>query len=634
MWHVTSKALLAGQSPFWIEGEHCGHPALLRQEVALFYPPTVPLLLTGAPAHRLADWFSLLHFWLAGSAAFLFLRDAKCRIVPALFGGVAWMLSARMVQNALWPNAVAVSALLPLVLMGILRVGRRERRSGFLWTTLSAGLLLLAFRPQVLVGAGPLVLAVAVLSIVTSSERLATLRELLLAAAIAALLAAPALLPSAALLPASSRAGGLSAAERDVSRVTPAELERFLLPGSDTPPEGAAYPGIAVVVFFLAGIVLAIRRTEGLPRGLFAALAIGGAAGLVFAFGEVGPYRIISELPVLRSFRVPARYLASFSLALALAAALALDSLARRGRGSALALAGLVLVTIDLGLYARRRAPTAPVSLYESEPDVVPPLRARLGTDALGFPRRFLALAGIGLDPFAEGLRYLRSFDVAFGGGMRYGLESAQGQLGPGLRRTQELFAASAIGPRARAAELGGVGSVVTFWPSAGALARRDQFSFRDVSALPRAVLVPEAVGVPHERAIAVALSADFDPRTIAVLEDAETVPRGPRWDAAHTTLRLLRREPGWIELAAGLPDRGVLVVFESFEKGWRADVDGDAAAVSPADGAFLGVVLPAGEHRVRLRYVPPGLAAGLGLFAAGVLGVLLATMQMKRATP
>jgi hypothetical protein len=47
LWHVSERAVRSGRAPFWIDGEYCGHPALLRQEVALFYPLTLPLLAGG-----------------------------------------------------------------------------------------------------------------------------------------------------------------------------------------------------------------------------------------------------------------------------------------------------------------------------------------------------------------------------------------------------------------------------------------------------------------------------------------------------------------------------------------------------------------------------------------------------------
>ena len=208
IWHVTQQALLAGESPFWLEGFYCGHPLLFTQEVPLFYPLTVPLLATGARVHRLADLFSLFHFWLAGFLAFLFLRDVRSDVFSSLFGGIAWMLSARLLQTALWPNAVAASALVPLVLLALLRIGRGQRRSGVLFVAVSGGLALLTARPQVLLSAAPLVAILVAATIVLAARKGEAVRDLLLGGALALLLGAPSLVPSALLYPETSRAGG------------------------------------------------------------------------------------------------------------------------------------------------------------------------------------------------------------------------------------------------------------------------------------------------------------------------------------------------------------------------------------------------------------------------------------------
>lgn len=42
---------------------------------------------------------------------------------------------------------------------------------------------------------------------------------------------------------------------------------------------------------------------------------------------------------------------------------------------------------------------------------------------------------------------------------------------------------------------------------------------------------------------------------------------------------------------------------------GWRARVDGLAAPVLTADGAFLGVPVPLGDHHVTLTYEKPVIA-------------------------
>jgi uncharacterized membrane protein YfhO len=80
------------------------------------------------------------------------------------------------------------------------------------------------------------------------------------------------------------------------------------------------------------------------------------------------------------------------------------------------------------------------------------------------------------------------------------------------------------------------------------------------------------------------------------------------------------------------MPGDGVLVVFNSYEKGWRAEVNGNAARVLPADAAFQAIRLPAGEHAVELRYRPRGLFAGISIGVAGLIGLIFAASRIRDA--
>lgn len=55
----------------------------------------------------------------------------------------------------------------------------------------------------------------------------------------------------------------------------------------------------------------------------------------------------------------------------------------------------------------------------------------------------------------------------------------------------------------------------------------------------------------------------------------------------------------------------GYLVAAESFFPGWKASVDGLAVKIYPADGVFMGIQAPAGQHRVEFRYQPDSFRAG-----------------------
>lgn len=81
------------------------------------------------------------------------------------------------------------------------------------------------------------------------------------------------------------------------------------------------------------------------------------------------------------------------------------------------------------------------------------------------------------------------------------------------------------------------------------------------------------------------------------------------------------------IETSASEP--AVLVVADAYAHGWRAFVDGEEAEVFAVDGAFQGVALPAGDHRVSLAYSPWSLPMGLAVSVFSILVVIAGLVQM-----
>ncbi|HEY1250379.1 MAG TPA: YfhO family protein [Thermoanaerobaculia bacterium] len=639
IWEATQKALRAGESPFWIEGEYCGQPSLFIQEAPLFYPLTAPLLWTGAPVHRLADLFTLFHLWLAALAAFLLVREVTGRAAAGAFAGAAWMLSARTIQSAIWPNAVSVAALLTFLLYGLVLVARGFRRSGVLVTAVAGGLALCASRPQSLVALAPLLAIVAAALVVGAPRPRRAALDLGLAAALALALGAPSVVPSAALLSETSRSGGLSGDADDLQPLAHGhELDMVFLPvdGRTRWPESAAYPGLAVYALALSAVFVRLRRDAAktpILRAVLWGCALGGLAGLVLAFGDAGPYRWIGRLPVVRGFRVPERFLTSWSLGLALTAGLALAHWLDRSRKPRfLAAAALLLLAVDLVPHAWRAAPTAPSAAYSVEPAIVPALRAQCDVlDDAGFPRRFVSLAPLHVAPYpdAERLVLLREAGGLKGAlGLRYGLASAYG-AGPALARIEALLSK----PTERALALAGVAVMVLPGRDAPTALRPVAPPVLSPTAgdrLPRAFLAPEAIVVPEDQAVRVANSPRLDPRHTVVLEEGEAVARDPGWVEEEASVRLLGRGPSRLALQATAPAPAFLVLTESWERGWRATVDGADAPVLRADAAFRAVRIPAGAHRVEFRYRPPGLREGLLLGGVGLLGLLLAAVRLR----
>ena len=94
---------------------------------------------------------------------------------------------------------------------------------------------------------------------------------------------------------------------------------------------------------------------------------------------------------------------------------------------------------------------------------------------------------------------------------------------------------------------------------------------------------------------------------------------------AADTALprgevRAIRPRPNGFDLDVSSPTGGVVASSVSFARGWRGTAGGRQARVVEVNSAFLGVQVPAGTHRVELRYRPLGWTAGwllCGLAAA-----------------
>lgn len=153
---------------------------------------------------------------------------------------------------------------------------------------------------------------------------------------------------------------------------------------------------------------------------------------------------------------------------------------------------------------------------------------------------------------------------------------------------------------------------------------------YRNPRSAPLAWLVPRLRRVDPGRAIAILRddrgAGGFDPAREALVEDAG--PGDPRdagcWAAGPRVpeVDVLGYQDDRILLAATAPCAAVLVTSELAYPGWRASVDGRPAALGVVNGAFRGMVVPAGEHRVELRYAP--VLPWIGRLAAALTLALL----------
>jgi hypothetical protein len=162
----------------------------------------------------------------------------------------------------------------------------------------------------------------------------------------------------------------------------------------------------------------------------------------------------------------------------------------------------------------------------------------------------------------------------------------------------------------------------------------QDYWVLENPAVLPRA-FVPHRVEVVNDAATRLEkLSApEFDPREIAYVESPVSVP-----DSCRGAVEVVGALPTRVRLSVRMETAGLVVLADTWDRGWHAYLDGRPQPILRANHAIRGVVVPAGTATLEFRYQPASLAWGLALaaLAAISLAVWLAVVVWRdaRAAP
>lgn len=117
-----------------------------------------------------------------------------------------------------------------------------------------------------------------------------------------------------------------------------------------------------------------------------------------------------------------------------------------------------------------------------------------------------------------------------------------------------------------------------------------------------------------------------FRPENVAIVEGDFPAMAAPDTDPT-SSVTLAGFAPDRLSYDATTSADGFLVMSEVYEPGWKAYLDGDEVEIYPTDVALRGIMLPAGDHIVDLRYEPTSLRVGFAVsaLAHGVMVVALA---------
>ena len=143
----NGERLRAGEIPFWNDRIFGGYPHLAMIQNNALYPLSAPFDLLEPVAGL--GWSIALHLALAGSLAFLFLRDAGVSPAGALVGGSAFALNGLFLVRASAPSYVFSGTWFPLLLLGARRIARGSRVRDGAALVAGTALALLGGHPQV-----------------------------------------------------------------------------------------------------------------------------------------------------------------------------------------------------------------------------------------------------------------------------------------------------------------------------------------------------------------------------------------------------------------------------------------------------------------------------------------------------
>jgi hypothetical protein len=152
---------------------------------------------------------------------------------------------------------------------------------------------------------------------------------------------------------------------------------------------------------------------------------------------------------------------------------------------------------------------------------------------------------------------------------------------------------------------------------------------YRHVASLPGNELFENTTAMPrffvvHELRQGGSL-AGMDFRRTALVE--EPIPLPGAAFGGEDAVRVVSYEPNALELGVRTHGTGLLVAAETEYPGWKAWVDGRETPIHRVDVALRGVVVPDGEHRVRMEFRPEVLWIGLAVTA--LTAALLAALAL-----
>jgi len=637
----------------WNPYSYCGYPIFANIQACFFHPL---ILLSALVSSRFAwsslplllEWAVVLQVWIGGVAAYYLFREFSLAPPAAWAGAVMFETGSYFASRAEHIDSMMAAAWMPLAWLAVwkLRNGLNARWLAVLAAAL--GLSVWGGFPQATVAVFGSTVMFALLVAVLRLGEARAIAWTCCGCALGILLAAAPFIPTTQLTEwsvAKYRADWLGAGgglywQSLVSLVAPDhynifDISRFNGPGDPT----FLYLYSSIAGLLLAIFALTMRRTR--MTALFGLLL---AFGMLWMLGDKTPiWRALFPLlpETIRIGIHPEYTYCIFSLAIAGLAAIGLDSLRVRDLAR-WAICGII--ALDLFLVGSGRPMN--VSSIRQDPGVtrdsfdgnalllrqvrryvdqtVPPARIDTVDSSMewtyGAPILQVPSAS-GISPLAlENTIQLRLFLHAGNrAGWYYPLEKLDSPV-LDLMNVRYVLTRAADIPRFAA------------FPKFRHIASLPGTEvFENTAALPRFFFVDRIQQVASLAAAHDLIEQhEIDLHHAAIVQNPMELPPADNGSQAGD-VTVTRYQPARIELALKTPRAALLVLSETYYPGWKAWIDGEPTAIFPVDLALRGVVVPAGEHRLRMEFHPAIFPVSLGVSLGTALLLALSAFFFER---
>jgi hypothetical protein len=641
-----AESFRRGEFPLWDPYSYCGMPFYANLQAQVYYPPTIVTILIGnlTGGGHLAyflEWQVVLHVFMAGVFAYWLLRRLEASRAAALLGATVFQLGGFFASQTQHLGDMDAAAWLPLAWLAVITLGRQ-----FSWRWLGAlsmalAMALLAGFPAMSFVVMTSSLLLAVVLFATRRAPWGVLGSAVLASLWALVLAAAQLLPAAELTSLSvaryrsefmGTGGGIPLPSL-ISLVAPNHFNIFDF-SKFSAPWNITFLYLYCGISGLALAVFALLRSKTRYRAPLACMTL---LSLLWMLGDQTPVgkALFLWLPgIVRSSIYAEPALAAFVLCVAILAGLGAHRLFS-SRRTWMGAAAVVIVAAELTLVGSGRPmntgsldnePGFSEAQFDGSAELLSGIRRLTGTtnppgridtvnDSMNWAvaARFIGVPDAhGNDPLAL-FRFMQVRRLFTGGerwGRYYEVTNPDSNM-LSLLNVRFLLSRTPIqtGQFTKVAELPG------------------RAVYENRGALPRFFLVSRIHQAANlEQAVAFLRSKEFDPRAVAVVEGAvpfsELAQSGPAG-----TVRVVEYRSPRLMLDVESPQPAFLVTSEAHYPGWRAFLDGVETPIVMTNAAFRGLPVPAGRHRVEMRFEPAILVysaalsiAGLALLAAAVL--------------